>query len=51
MLAVEVAAMLAAMAIWGTAVVGVVLGGILGTRGIIHNQVHMHFLQHRIVQP
>ena len=51
MLAVEVAAMLAAMAIWGTAVVGVVLGGILGCRGIIYNPMCMHLLPHRIVWP
>jgi hypothetical protein len=49
--AVEVAATLATMAIWGTAVVGVVNGGILGNRGVIHNPVHMHLLPHRIVRP
>ncbi len=49
--AIEVAARLAAMAVWGTAVVGIVVGGILGTRGIIHNPVHMHLLPHRIVGP
>ncbi len=51
LLTVEVAATLAAMAVWGTAVVGVVVGGILRTRGIIHNPVCMHLLLHRIVQP
>ncbi len=50
-LAVEVAATLATMAVWGTAVVGVVIGGILGTRSIIHNPVCMHLLPHRIVRP
>jgi hypothetical protein len=49
--AVEVATMLAAMAVWGSAVVSVVVGGILGTRGIIHNPVCMHLLPHRIVRP
>ncbi len=48
---VEVAKMLAAMVVCGTAVVGVVVGDILGTRGIIHNPVCMHLLPHRIVQP
>jgi hypothetical protein len=46
---VEVAATLAAMAVWGNAVVSMVIGGILGTRGIIHNPVRMHLLLHRIV--
>jgi hypothetical protein len=36
----EVAATLAAMTVWGTAVVGMVVSGILGTRVIIHNPVH-----------
>ncbi len=49
--AVKVAAMLVAMAIWGTAVVGMVVGGIVGTRVIIHNPVCMHLLPHRIVWP
>ncbi len=49
--AVDVAATLAAMAIWGTAVVGMVVGGILGTRTIIYYPVHMHLLPHRVVQP
>jgi hypothetical protein len=49
--AVEVAVTLAAMVVRGTAVVGVVLGGILGTRGIIHNPVCMLLLPHRIVWP
>jgi hypothetical protein len=49
--AVEVAATLVAMVIWGTAVVCVVIGGILRTRGIIHNPVGMHLLPHRIVRP
>jgi hypothetical protein len=39
------------MAVWGTAVVSVVVGGILGTRGIIHNPVRMRLLPHRIVRP
>jgi hypothetical protein len=47
----EVAAMLAAMAVRGNAVVGVAVGGIPGTRGIIHNPVHIHVLPHRVVQP
>ncbi len=51
LLAVEVAATLAVMAVWGTAVVGVVVGGILGTRGIIHNPMRMHLLPYRIVRP
>jgi hypothetical protein len=50
-LAVEVAATLAAMAVRGNAVVGGVVGGLLGCRGIIHNPVHMHLLPHRIVRP
>ncbi len=45
------AATLASMAVWGTAGVGVVIGGILGTRGIIDNPVCMHLLPHRIVWP
>ncbi len=49
--AVEVAAKLVAMAVRGKAVVGVVVGGFLGCRGIIHNPVHMHFLPHRIAWP
>jgi hypothetical protein len=49
--AVEVAVMLAALAVRGNAVVGVVVGGILGTRGIIHNLVCMHLLPYRIVRP
>jgi hypothetical protein len=49
--AVEVPAMLSAMVVRGNAVVGVVIGGILGTSGIIHNPVHMHLLPHRIVWP
>jgi hypothetical protein len=49
--AMEVAATLAVMAIRGNAVVGVVVGRILGTRGIIHNPVHMHLQPHRIMQP
>jgi hypothetical protein len=49
--AMEVVTMLAAMAVQGNAVVSVVVGGILGTRSIIHNPVHMHLLPHRIVQP
>jgi hypothetical protein len=49
--AVEVAATLAPMTIWSTAVVSIVVGGILGTRGIIHNSLHMHLLPHRIVGP
>jgi hypothetical protein len=40
--AVEVAPTFAAMAVRGNAVVGMVVGGKLGTRGIIHNPVHMH---------
>jgi hypothetical protein len=40
--AMEVAATLAAMAVWGTAVVSAVVSGILGTRGIIHNPVQLH---------
>jgi hypothetical protein len=47
----EVAAMLAAMAVRGNAVVSVVIGGVLGFRGIIHNPVRMHLLLHRIVHP
>jgi hypothetical protein len=39
------------MALWGTAVVCVVVGGILGNRGIIHNPVCMHLLLHRVVRP
>jgi hypothetical protein len=49
--AMEVAATLTAMAVWGTAVAGVVVGGMLGTRGIIHNPVRMHLLPQRIVRP
>ncbi len=49
--AVEVAAMLAAMAVRGDAMVGGVIGGLLVCRGIIHNPVCMHFLPHRIVWP
>jgi hypothetical protein len=49
--AVEVAATLAAMAALSTAVVGVVVGGILGTKGISHNPVCMHWLPHIIVRP
>ncbi len=49
--AMEVAATLAAMGTWGTAVAGVIIGVILGTRGIIHNPVRMHLLPHRIVRP
>jgi hypothetical protein len=41
-LAVEVAAMLAAMAMRGNAMVGGVAVGLLVCRGIIHNPVHMH---------
>ncbi len=51
LLALEVAVILAAKAVQGNAVVGVIVGGILGTRGIIHNPVRMHLLPHRIVQP
>ncbi len=43
--------MLAIMAVWVAAVVGVVIGEILGTKVIIHNPMRMHLLQHRIVQP
>jgi hypothetical protein len=43
--------MLVAMAMWGTAVVHVVIGGMLGTRGIIHNLVHTHLLLHKFVWP
>jgi hypothetical protein len=46
----EMAATLAAMAVMGSAVVGVAVGGILGTRGVIHNPVCMHLLPHIIVQ-
>ncbi len=49
--ATEVAATLAAMAVSGTALVGMVVGGMLGTRGIIHNPVYMHLLLHSIVRP
>ncbi len=49
--AMEVAATLAAMAIWGNAVVGMVVDGMLGTKGIIHNPVRMHLLPYRIVRP
>jgi hypothetical protein len=49
--AMEGAATLATMAIRGTAVVGMVIDGRLGTRGIIHNPVRMHLLPHRIVWP
>ncbi len=48
--AVEVAAMLAAMAMRDNAVVSGVVGGLLVCRGIIHNPVHMHLLPHRIVR-
>jgi hypothetical protein len=47
----EVAATLVAVAMWGTAVVGVVDGGMLGASGIIHNPVRIHLLLHRIVRP
>ena len=49
--AMEVAATSAAMSVRGNAVIGVVVGGILGTRRIIHSPVHMHLLSHRIVWP
>jgi hypothetical protein len=49
--AMEVAATSAAMSVRGNAVIGVVVGGILGTRRIIHSPVHMHLLLHRIEQP
>jgi hypothetical protein len=42
---------LAVMAVRGNALVGVVVGGIPGTRLIIHNAVHMHLLPHKIVPP
>jgi hypothetical protein len=48
--AVEVAATLAAMAVKGNAVVSMVVGRVLGTRGIIHNTVRMHLLLHKIVR-
>jgi hypothetical protein len=47
----EVAATLAVMAIWGNAVVGMVVDGMLGTKSIIHNPVRMHLLPYRIVRP
>jgi hypothetical protein len=50
LLAVEVAATLAAMTVWDNAVIRVVFGGMLGTRGIIHNPVCMHLLPHRIMR-
>jgi hypothetical protein len=43
--------MFVAMAVWDTAVVVVVIGGILGTRDISHKPVCMHLLLHRIVWP
>ena len=49
--AMEVAATLAVMAMWGNVVVVIVAGGMLQTRGIIHNPVRMHLLLHRIVWP
>jgi hypothetical protein len=49
--AVEVAALLAAMAVRGYSVVGGVVGGLLGFRGIIHNPVCMYLLLHIIVRP
>jgi hypothetical protein len=51
LLAVKVAATLAAMAVRGNGVVGGLVGGILGTKSIIHNPVHMHLLPHIIVRP
>jgi hypothetical protein len=44
--AMEVAAILVAMALRGNAVVGRVFGGLLVSRGIIHNTVCMHLLPH-----
>jgi hypothetical protein len=48
--AVEVAATLGTMAVRGKAVVGRVIGGLLGSRGIIHDPVRMHSLPHRTVR-
>ncbi len=49
--AMKVAATLAIKVVWANAVVGMVVGWILGARGIIHNPVRMHLLPHRIIQP
>jgi hypothetical protein len=51
LLAVEVAVTLVAMVMGGRLLVGSIVSGSMGWRGIIHNPVRMHLLPHRIMRP